>query len=149
MNRLIKLGLAAALVLGTGTAVIAQDAGAAISTDTSTTGSVGPTADTLMSAINAPAPDLSAITDTTTVNFVTVSSLQGADAAAIDAAVQGDADMASLKGSRDANAALKAKLEAAGYTSDKVLAVEQTADGSFTVYIDDRDAAGGAMSSQG
>ena len=37
----------------------------------------------------------------------------------------------------DANAALKAA-EAAGYTTDDVLAIQTGADGALTVYIDDR-----------
>lgn len=153
MNKLIKLGLVAAFVVGGAGAVLAEDAaataagaaknstaaaaGAAV--DATTTGSIG-NFGSLISSMNAGAKvDLSTVTDASTVNFVKVSALTDADPAAIDAALKTKADaMTTLHADIEANAALKAKLEAAGYTTDKVLAVETGADGALTVYIDDR-----------
>ncbi len=153
MKSMMKLGLAAALFAGSVGGVFAQDAAAGVAgaakagteaaagvaADPTTTASIGDTA-SLMSSLNATATvDLAALTEASTVNFVTVSSLTDADPAAIDAAVQSKADaMTSLHASIDANAALKAKLEAAGYSTDDVLAIQGGADGSFTIYIDDR-----------
>jgi hypothetical protein len=36
------------------------------------------------------------------------------------------------------NAALKAKIEAAGFKADQVIAVKSGTDGSVTIYVDDR-----------
>jgi hypothetical protein len=149
MKTLAKLGLAAALVIGSSAFAIAEDAatkaGAAVTgaagtaVDATTTGSVTGSFDTLMTTLNSTATvDLAAVTDATTINFVTVSSLQ-ADPAALDTALQGKTEqMASLHSSIEANAALKAKIEAGGYTVDDIIAVESGADGSFTFYVDDR-----------
>jgi hypothetical protein len=161
MKSIVKLGLAAALALGASSAVLAQNTvqqpgamsddapiaapnpnaatNAAGSLDTTTTGSIGNTIDSLSAGLSAGASaDLSAITDASTVNFVTVSSLQG-DPAALDTAIQGQTDaLTKLHASVDANTALKAKLDAAGYSTDDVLAVQTGADGAVTVYIDDR-----------
>ena len=96
-----------------------------------------------MTSLNSTATvDLAAITDAADVKFVTVTALQGqagADPAALDAALQSRTDaMATLHADINANAALKSKLEAAGYQVDDVIAVESGADGTFTFYIDDR-----------
>jgi hypothetical protein len=142
MNTIAKLGLAAVLVIGGATAVIAQDAAAPATTDTTTTGSVGAEAnfDKLMTTLDSTSTvDLAAITDATTVNFVTVSTLADADPAALDTKLQEkSANMTSLHASIEGNAALKSKIEAGGYTVDDIIAVEPGADGSFTFYVDDR-----------
>ena len=140
MNSIAKLGLAAALVIGSASGVIAAQHEAAPSTDATTTGSISGSFDTLMTTLNSTSTvDLAAVTDTTTINFVAVSTLPGADPAALDTALQGKTEqMASLHSSIEANAALKAKIEAGGYTVDKIIAVEPAADGSFTFYVDDR-----------
>lgn len=153
MKKLAQLGLAAILAFGTAGAVLAEDAAAtaagavknstsaAASTavDATTTGSIGNAA-SLTSALDAGASaDLSAITDASTVNFVTVSSFSDADKTSLDTAIGSKTEaLASLRGSVSANAALKAKIEAAGYSSDDVLWVETGTDGAVTVYIDDR-----------
>ena len=153
MNKIIKLGLAAAFIMGAGGAAFAGDAAAtatgamknttaaAASTavDATTTGSIA-NFGSLISSMNAGAKvDLSSVTEASTVNFVKVSTLTKADPAAIDAALKTKADaMTSLHAGIEANAALKAKLEAAGYSSGDVLAVETGANGALTIYIDDR-----------
>jgi hypothetical protein len=150
MKTIAKLGLAAALVVASSAFALAEDAatkaGAAVkgaagtSVDATTTGSIGASFDTLMTTLNSTSTvDLAAVTDATTINFVTVSSLQGADPAALDTALQAKADaMTSLHASIEGNAALKAKIEAGGYAVDDIIAVETGADGSFTFYVDDR-----------
>jgi hypothetical protein len=86
--------------------------------------------------------DLAAVTDEANVTIVLLSSLQGdaaTEAAALDAALSANADaMTTLHSNIEANAAIKAKLEAEGYTSDDVVAVTSSADGAVTVYVDDR-----------
>ena len=155
MNRLITLGLAAAFVVGGAGASFAEnaatgaagavknttEAAAGTAVDATTTASIGAgNFASLMTSLDAGASaDLSAFTEASTVNFITVSALTDADPAALDAAIQSKADaMASLHSSIEANAAFKAKLEAAGYSSADVLAIETGADGALTVYIDDR-----------
>lgn len=153
MNKIIKLGLATMLLVGGATAAYAEDATAAAAgavksttsaaagaaVDATTTGSIG-NFGSLISSMNAGARvDLSSVTDASTVNFVKVSTLTEADPAAIDAALKTKAEaMTTLHADIEANAALKAKLEAAGYSSGDVLAVETSADGALTLYIDDR-----------
>jgi hypothetical protein len=129
MNSIAKLGLAVVFAISSASAVISQE-----------TGSIAPTFDTLITTMDTAATiDLAAVTDATTVNFVTVSSLQDADPAALDTKLQEmSADMTTLHASIEANAALKSKIEAAGYTVDKVISVEAAADGSYNFFVDDR-----------
>lgn len=142
MNTFVKLGLAAVLVVGGATATIAQNAAAGAKVDTTTTGSIGNFGQLISTLQTDTMADLSGWSDTATTNFVTVSSLlpgQGADPQALENALsKNQQKMAELHASIEANAALKAKIEAAGYTVNDVIAVETTADGSFTFYVDDR-----------
>jgi hypothetical protein len=46
--------------------------------------------------------------------------------------------VAQLRTSIAANAALKAKIEAAGFKTDQVIAIKSGADGSVTIFVDDR-----------
>ena len=84
--------------------------------------------------------DLTAVTDTTTITFVTVSSLKAnGDAAALDNALDKNAEAhAKLTADVTANATLSTKLTDAGYTAEQVVAIVAAADGSLTVYVDDR-----------
>lgn len=142
MNTFVKLGLAAVLLIGGATATIAQDAAAGASVDATTTGSIGNFGQLISRLQTGATVDLSGWSDTATTNFVTVSSLlpgQGADPQALDNALTKNQEMMTeLHASIEANAALKAKIEAAGYTVGDVVAVETAADGSFTFYVDDR-----------
>jgi hypothetical protein len=85
--------------------------------------------------------DLSAATDAN-VSVVLLSSLQGSgatEAASLDKALTDNADaMTKLHSNIEANAAIKAKLEAEGHSADDVVAVKTNADGSVIVYVDDR-----------
>ena len=98
----------------------------------------------MVAAVNASGSvDLSAVTDEASVTIVLLSSLAGEAAtqgAGLDAALEANAD-AHAKVQQDAwaNAAIKAKLEAGGYTSDDVVAVKTAVDGSVVVYVDDID----------
>lgn len=97
----------------------------------------------VMAAISGSATaDLSAITDEGSVNIVLLSALEGdvaTEGAALDSALSSSADaMTSLHANVDGNAAIKAKLEAEGYTADDVVALQTQADGTVTVYVDDR-----------
>ena len=86
--------------------------------------------------------DLAGVTDEANVTIVLLSSLQGnaaTEAAALDQALSANADaLTTLHSNIEANAAIKAKLEAEGYTADDVVAVTSSADGAVTVYVDDR-----------
>ena len=86
--------------------------------------------------------DLSAINDEAKVSVVLLSALQGnaaTEAAALDEALTANAEkMTTLHTNIEANAAIKAKLEAEGHTADDVVAVKSNADGSLIVYVDDR-----------
>lgn len=144
MNMLTKLGTIAAISLLALQPALAQDASSSAATDamaapaaTAPAGSL----DTLLASLQAGASaDVSAVTDASTVNVVTVSSVSaGADVTALDGALDANADaLATLRTNVAANAALSAKLTEAGAAPDKVVAVVTEADGSVTVYVDDR-----------
>ncbi|MHB1104039.1 MAG: hypothetical protein ACYC0C_14945 [Devosia sp.] len=154
MKTFAKLGLAAALVIGSSAFAMAEEAGmkagikagikagASTSVDATTTGSVNNYGSLISNLQAGGTADLSTWTDTSTVNFVTVSSLQGqagANAQALDNALTKNQEMmTSLQASIEANAALKAKIEAGGYAVDDIIAVETSADGAIIFYVDDR-----------
>ena len=141
---LAKFAVAALLVVGSPFAAFAQDAAApaTTTTDPMTTGSVG-NYGSLISSLNAgKMADLSTFTATSTVNCVKVSTLKGdasADAKALDNALSKSAtQVTDLKTAINAKADFKAKLDPTTCPVDDVVAVTTEADGSFTVYIDDR-----------
>ncbi len=146
MNRLIRLGVAAALVMGGTSAVLAQE-----------TGSVPAGEDSLSSLITmlptATAPDLTAFTDTATVNCVKVSALPEDatnTAAALDAAITANQqNLTTLQSGIQANAAFITKVQESCAVAEvdptKILGVQAEADGSYKVWFDDRAIAGGAM----
>jgi hypothetical protein len=95
----------------------------------------------LISALQTGATaDLAAVTESTTINFVTISTVKAnGDAQALDNALEKNAEAhAKLTADVTANTTLSAKLTDAGYTADQVVAIVAAADGSLTVYIDDR-----------
>lgn len=144
MNTLTKLGTIAAISLLALQPALAQDASSsAPAGDAAAPMAEAPAAslDTLVASLQAGAStDVSAVTDTSTVNVVTVSSVAaGGDTTALDAALDANADaLATLRTNVAANAALSTKLTDAGAAADKVVAVVTEADGSVTVYVDDR-----------
>lgn len=89
----------------------------------------------------ATADDIKALGQDVTVDIVLLSELKGnaADNAnALDQAISDQADaMADIHAALDANAAIKAKLDEAGYTADEVVAVTSTADNEVTLVVDD------------
>ena len=106
-------------------------------------GMAGNTYGSVISSLSGSAAiDLSGVTDEANVTIVLLSSLQGnadTEAAALDQALSANADaMTTLHSNVEANATIKAKLEAEGYTSDDVVALTSSADGAVTVYVDDR-----------
>ena len=147
MNGLIRFGVAAALVVGGASVALAQE-----------TGSI-PAGESFSSLISklptatAPAPNLTAFTETAAVTCVKVSTFPE-DAtntqAALDAAITANQQgLTSLQSSVQANAAFMTKVEqscaVAELQPSQVLAVESEAGGAWKVYIDDRAMAGGAM----
>jgi hypothetical protein len=161
MNGLIKLGLAAAFVLGGSTAGFALDAkvggnakaGAEVGTDAgaavdaTTTASVGGKANygSLISGLQTGASaDFSTFTETSTLDCVVVSSLKGdaqGDAQAFANARTKNADaIATLQGNIQASAALWTKIQSTcgpDVALEDVVLVESDGSGGFIVYIDD------------
>ena len=86
--------------------------------------------------------DLTAVTDEAKVTIVLLSSLQGnaaTEAQGLDNALSSNADVVTkLHANVEGNAVIKAKVEAAGYTVDDVVAIKTAADGNLIVYVDDR-----------
>lgn len=99
------------------------------------------TTDDLAAKITAGASaDVKAINETTNVKFVALSSLKvGGAADAVAKAVTDHTDwLNTLRADVAANAALNAKLEAAGYKADQVVYADAGEDGSVTIYVDDK-----------
>ena len=142
MKSVAKFLIAALLVGASPFVAVAQDAAAPATTDPMTTGSIG-NYGSLISSLNAgKMADLATFTATSTVNCVKVSTLKGdasADATALDNALSKNAaKVTDLKAAINAKADFKAKLDPTTCPVDDVVAVTTEADGSFTVYIDDR-----------
>lgn len=136
----ILTALSVATLLGAGSFAIAQDAGVSVETP-AVNASVGvdTSYDSLTTALSDSASvDLTKVTEQSQVMVVLLSSLSG-EAAAFDEAFKANAEAnTTLHGNISGNAAIKAKLEAEGHTADDVVAVKANADGSVTVYVDDR-----------
>jgi hypothetical protein len=144
MNRLIKLGLAAAFVVGGASAALAQE-----TTGSIPSGSAATNYGELISKLPAvTAPDLTAFNDSSTINCVKVSTLTedgSNNAAALDAAVtENQQALSTMQSSIQGNQAFLDKVQSscavASVEPAKILAVESGADGAFTVYLDDRAA---------
>lgn len=92
----------------------------------------------------AAAADLSAVNSETDIEIVTLSSLSddGEFTADAFAEARGDhtADIGVLQSAVEDNADIVAELDAAGYTSEDVVAVWTQADGTLTIFVDDADA---------
>jgi hypothetical protein len=146
MNRVIRFGVAAALVVGGASVALAQE-----------TGSIPPGQENygqLISGLQtgtATPPDLTAFTETSTVNCVKVSTLQGAEqASALDNAItQNQANLTALQSSVGGNEPFLSKVEESCAVAEldpaQILMIESEAGGAFKVWIDDRAMAGGAM----
>lgn len=140
----IVIGLAAALAMGGATAVIAQE-----------TGSIGGAENygSLISSLGtSTAPDLTAFSDTSSVSCVKVSTLAedgSNNAAALDSAISANQDkLSTLHSGISANQTFIDRVESSCAVAEldpsQILVVESSADGAFTVWIDDRAGAGGA-----
>ncbi|WP_136634783.1 hypothetical protein [Pseudooceanicola onchidii] len=84
--------------------------------------------------------DVSTIKADSSVKMMTLSQIEGTDdETALDTAMaNAEGDMTSYRGMIASNADFNAMLEAQGYTSDDVIGVYQSADGSYSVLVDDR-----------
>jgi len=128
---------------GAGVTVETPDVDAAVDTAVDAAAGVADSLTSVTAAIAGSANvDLSAVTDESQVNVVLLSSLEGdvaTEGAALDEALSANAEGAStLQANIDGNAAIKAKLDAEGYAASDVVAVKTDADGSVTLYVDDR-----------
>ena len=148
MHRLVTLGLAAALLVGTTTTALAETKttpAASASTTTSvasdplTTGSIGNDFNLLMDRMSGEiSADLSGLTATSSVEFVEIDTMQGWDPAKFDAEVsKKTADISEWRDRLELNSVFKSKLDAAGHSVEDVVAIEKQGD-TLKVYIDDR-----------
>ncbi len=149
MHDLIKLGLAGLVVIGGTSLSFAQDAAkpaAGAKADPTTTSSVNANYGSLISSIQAgKSADLTTFNAGSTVECVKVSSLQGGgDAQALDNALTKNKEaMSTWQGTLSSNADFMTKVKTScGLTADAdvadILSIESGANGSFTVYFDDR-----------
>lgn len=115
------------------------NAGTDASASTDAMASTDNSYDSLTAALSGSASvDLATVTEESQVTIVLLSSLEG-ETTAFDEAFAADAAGATtLHTNVSGNTAISAKLEAQGYTADDVVAVKSNADGSVTVYVDDR-----------
>lgn len=121
-----------------------SDAGAASDIDTGTTASTGqPTMDDLRSAMEgnqATVSSIKSMSDVSGINVVRTSELsQGADASAMDDAMQqNQSEIDDLQAAINENDVLKSKLEEQDIDVSNVVAAQTDADGSLTVYVNDK-----------
>ena len=142
MKIIATIMIAAALVSAPFVAV-AQDASTATTAATEAGVSAKTNYGSLISSLNSgKMADVKTFTSASTVKCVNVSTLKGdaaGDAAALDNALTKSATLViELKTAINANADLKAKLDTATCPIEKIVAVTTEADGSYTVYVDDR-----------
>jgi hypothetical protein len=163
MNKIITTALAAMLLAAPATIALAQapvEAGASNALHAPAVGgaagaNVDANSEASPAVISGAPVDLSGVTENTTVGIVRMSSLQAGATingqavgdtagATINGQTVGDtpgadADaMATLHATVEDNAAIKAKLDAAGYGVEDVVAVANNVDGSIVVYVEDR-----------
>lgn len=138
LDATVKAGAAGSVAAGT----TAGDAAAGV--DATATGSVAADTNygTLISTLNAGkgAVDIKGISADADITVVSVSSLQAeGDTTALDNALDKNADaMATLHADITGNADLAAKLTEQGVEIDSIVALTTDADGSLTVFVDDR-----------
>lgn len=143
MKKIAILAIAAASLLGTSAFAQTSTVSSALSSQLSSaepTASVEVNYGGVISALQAgKMADLTAITESTTINIVTVASIKAnGNTNALDNALKKNASaVATLRTSVGASAALNAKLTAAGYSAEQVVAVVAEADGSVTVVVDE------------
>lgn len=133
-----KLSIAALLIASTLAAPISTSMAAgpgAMLSDKSNYSDVVATVDASGKAM----PDLSKVTNKSTINIVKLSSLKGykANGALATSLSTNAKTVAALDTSVAANAALNAKLKAAGYKPTQVVAVSSDATGNVSVVVND------------
>lgn len=159
MHNFAKITIASILMMSGANLALAQDAGVQVNAGAGTTVDAGAAGANVNAGVSASAAtdtfgsvissvktsadtDLSMVKEDTSVSIILLSSLKAdgdMTAQSLDEALSTNGDAATkLHANVDANAALKAKIEAAGYKVDDVVAVSTQADGTLIVYIDDR-----------
>jgi hypothetical protein len=129
--------------IGTDTQIKTNNMGAAADTDanldTSTTAAIGGSWDGLMSAMGDTGASgaISSMSNVSTVNVVKIGDLADADTDALaKAKTDNQASIDELQSSLEANASVKAALDAKGVDASDVVAANVAADGSLTVYVE-------------
>lgn len=151
MNRFIVFGIAAGLSLTAPVVAFAQQtpapaaapeqpAGASAQSGGEITENYG----TVIEAIEGlSSTDVATLTDTDQLSIVLLSSLEGDedhDGAAVDAAITAnEAAITEFRAAVAANSGLVTKLQESDLTPDNALAIAKNADGSWRLYVDDRD----------
>jgi hypothetical protein len=107
--------------------------------DAGTTAAIDTTFDSALTAIDGSATTTQAIstmTEVQEVRVVSVSDLEGHDAAAVERAVaENDADVDGLRTAIEANAAVSQELQAQGVDSSSIVAAQVGADGAVTIFV--------------
>jgi hypothetical protein len=131
--------------VGTDTQIKTDNMGAAADTDananldTSTTAAIGGSWDGLMSAMgdSSASGSISSMTEVSDVNVIKIGELENADMDALATAkTDNQASIDELHSSLEANASVKAALDAQGVDASDVVAANVAADGSLTVYVE-------------
>jgi hypothetical protein len=124
MKTTVKLGVAAMVLALSASPILAA------------TDNYGSVISTLQSGASVDVGTLGA----TNVNVVTMSSIKAnGNTTALDNALKKNStSVTKLRSDIALNTALAAKIKAAGYTTDQVIAVKSGAGGAVTIYVDDR-----------
>jgi hypothetical protein len=125
--------------VGTGGAGVRMGADANTQLDTSTTAAIGADFDSAMNAMtrgSESAATIGGMTEVSTIQVVRVSGIEDANLDAFGTAeTENMAGIEELRASLDANAAVKAALDAQSVTASDVVAAMVAADGSLIVYV--------------
>jgi hypothetical protein len=118
---------------------LGADGSAATNLDTNSTAAIGADFDGALSAMargGDSAATIGSMTQVSSVNVVKIDGMAGAD---MDAFTKAETDnmagIEDLRASLDANAAVKAALDAQSIDSEDVVAADVAADGSLTVFV--------------
>jgi hypothetical protein len=141
MKKLTAMALAAALTVSFPAMVIAQEA-TAPAADAGAAATMAPPADFQGLITELPTMDIAStlpvLETASTINVVKVSTLTGADPAALTTALEPvQADITTLQTEVAANETATTALEAQGVTADKVIGIMAEADGAVTLYVND------------
>jgi hypothetical protein len=123
------------LTLGLAAVLVAAPLGGALAATEPLTQANKSMAVTAMTGMKTELDELKKLTDVKSVKIITIDSAMSSDTALTSAMTASQGDVTGLRTAIEANAELKAQLDADKVTADKVVGVDVAADGTVTIYV--------------